>query len=54
MLTVRNAERDKVIALNTGARYVVKPFGIEELLAQIGSAAVRARIPTFNGEDLTN
>jgi len=36
MLTVRNAERDKVLALDAGADdYVVKPFGIEELLARI-------------------
>ena len=36
MLTVRNAERDKVAALDAGADdYVVKPFGIEELLARI-------------------
>jgi len=36
MLTVRNAERDKVLALDAGADdYVVKPFGIDELLARI-------------------
>ncbi len=36
MLTVRNAERDKVLALDAGADdYVVKPFGMDELLARI-------------------
>ncbi len=43
MLTVRNAERDKVAALDAGADdYVVKPFGIEELLARIRAALRRA------------
>ncbi|MGD0839573.1 MAG: response regulator transcription factor [Candidatus Acidiferrales bacterium] len=43
MLTVRNAERDKVRALDAGADdYVVKPFGIEELLARIRAALRRA------------
>ena len=42
MLTVRNAERDKVAALDAGADdYVTKPFGIEELLARIRSALRR-------------
>jgi two-component system KDP operon response regulator KdpE len=36
MLTVRSAERDKVRALDAGADdYVVKPFGIQELLARV-------------------
>src|SRR5438309_11881750 len=43
MLTVRNAERDKVLALDAGADdYVVKPFGIEELLARIRASLRRA------------
>jgi two-component system KDP operon response regulator KdpE len=43
MLTVRNAERDKVAALDAGADdYVTKPFGIEELLARIRSALRRS------------
>jgi two-component system KDP operon response regulator KdpE len=47
MLTVRNAERDKVMALDAGADdYVVKPFGIEELLARI-----RASLRRFSPED---
>jgi two-component system, OmpR family, KDP operon response regulator KdpE len=45
MLTVRNAERDKVRALDAGADdYVVKPFGIQELLARI-RAALRRTLP---------
>src|SRR5689334_21492555 len=39
MLTVRNTERDKVLALEAGADdYVVKPFGMVDLLAQIRAA----------------
>src|SRR5271169_2114854 len=42
MLTVRNAERDKVIALDAGADdYVTKPFGIEELLARVRASLRR-------------
>jgi two-component system KDP operon response regulator KdpE len=42
MLTVRSAERDKVLALDAGADdYVVKPFGIEELLARIRASLRR-------------
>jgi two-component system, OmpR family, KDP operon response regulator KdpE len=45
MLTVRNAERDKVLALDAGADdYVVKPFGMQELLARI-RAALRRHLP---------
>jgi two-component system, OmpR family, KDP operon response regulator KdpE len=58
MLTVRNAERDKVLALDAGADdYVTKPFGIEELLARIRAALRRYgpgdAIPTFVAKDLT-
>ncbi len=43
MLTVRNSERDKVMALDAGADdYVVKPFGVEELMARIRAALRRA------------
>jgi two-component system, OmpR family, KDP operon response regulator KdpE len=43
MLTVRNAEKDKVQALDAGADdYVVKPFGAEELMARIRAALRRA------------
>ena len=58
MLTVRNAERDKVAALDAGADdYVVKPFGIEELLARIRAALRRFApgdaLPPFESKDLT-
>jgi two-component system KDP operon response regulator KdpE len=47
MLTVRNTEQDKVLALDAGADdYVLKPFGLEELLARIRAALRR----TFSGE----
>ena len=57
MLTVRNAERDKVAALDAGADdYVVKPFGIEELLARIRAALRRYApgdsLPAFTSKDL--
>jgi two-component system, OmpR family, KDP operon response regulator KdpE len=45
MLTVRSAERDKVLALDAGADdYVVKPFGMQELLARI-RASLRRKLP---------
>jgi two-component system KDP operon response regulator KdpE len=58
MLTVRNAERDKVQALDAGADdYVVKPFGIEELLARIRAALRRYApgdtVPPFVSKDMT-
>jgi two-component system KDP operon response regulator KdpE len=43
MLTVRGAEKDKVRALDAGADdYIVKPFGIQELLARIRAALRRS------------
>lgn len=43
MLTVRSAEKDKVRALDAGADdYIVKPFGIQELLARIRAALRRS------------
>jgi two-component system, OmpR family, KDP operon response regulator KdpE len=57
ILTVRNAERDKVLALDAGADdYVVKPFGIEELLARIRASLRRYSpndaLPAFVSKDL--
>ncbi len=44
VLSVRDAERDKVHALDRGADdYLVKPFGIAELLARMRAALRRAR-----------
>ena len=43
MLTVRSAEKDKVEALDAGADdYVVKPFGIQELLARVRASLRRS------------
>ena len=57
MLTVRNSERDKVLALDAGADdYVVKPFGMQELLARIRAAlrrrTARGKETSFAGKDL--
>lgn len=57
MLTVHNAERDKVEALDAGADdYVVKPFGAEELMARIRAALRRSSSadtpPVFQTSDL--
>ncbi len=58
MLTVRNSEHDKVSALDAGADdYVVKPFGVEELLARIRAALRRSAsvesVPAINVKDLS-
>ena len=46
MLTVRSSEKDKVRSLDAGADdYVIKPFGMQELLARI-RAALRRTSPT--------
>src|SRR5450755_5085781 len=57
MLTVRNSERDKVQALDAGADdYVVKPFGVQELMARIRAALRRSApgdaTPAFLTDDL--
>ena len=45
IVTVRNEEQDKVLAFDSGADdYVVKPFGVSELLARI-RAALRRSFP---------
>jgi two-component system KDP operon response regulator KdpE len=58
MVTVRNAERDKVVALDAGADdYVTKPFGIEELLARVRASLRRhsavETIPPFHTKDFS-
>lgn len=58
MLTVRNAEHDKVLALDAGADdYVVKPFGMQELLARIRAALRRRqaqeKIASFSTKDFS-
>jgi two-component system KDP operon response regulator KdpE len=46
MLTVRDAEDDKVEALEAGADdYVIKPFAIRELVARIKAVTRRAKQP---------
>lgn len=59
VLSVRNDEPGKVAALDAGADdYMVKPFGVEELLARV-RAALRHRLqqqglgPVFRLHDLT-
>jgi len=57
MLTVRDSEQDKVLALDAGADdYVVKPFRMDELLARIRAALRRTSsaesIPPYNSTDL--
>lgn len=51
VLSVRDAERDKVLALDKGADdYLVKPFGIEELLARIRVALRHSAQAKGSGE----
>jgi DNA-binding response OmpR family regulator len=43
MVTVRDDERDKILALEAGANdYLVKPFGTHTLLARVDAAIRRA------------
>ena len=47
MVTIRNSEQDKIVALDSGADdYVVKPFAMGELLARI-----RATLRRFTSEE---
>ena len=51
VLSVKNAERDKVEALDLGADdYVAKPFGIDEVLARVRVALRRAVQPPSGAE----
>jgi two-component system, OmpR family, KDP operon response regulator KdpE len=50
ILSVRNAEKDKIAALDAGADdYVTKPFSIEELLARIRAALRRSPVSAEGG-----
>jgi DNA-binding response OmpR family regulator len=47
MLTAKGQEVDKVVGLELGADdYIVKPFGVNELLARVRSALRRSRLPS--------
>ncbi len=51
VLSVKDAERDKVEALDLGADdYVAKPFGVDEVLARVRVALRRAVMPPRGGE----
>lgn len=58
MVTVRNSEHDKILALDSGADdYVVKPFTMGELLARIRAALRRSNskeaLPKFESPQLS-
>jgi len=53
VLSVRDSEKDKVAALDRGADdYLIKPFGIEELLARIRVALRHSRQSIGNKQSL--
>ena len=53
MLTVRNAEQDKVAGLDAGADdYVTKPFGMTELLARIRANLRRVPVSAASGSQV--
>ena len=55
VLSVRDAQADKVAALDAGADdYVQKPFGIEELLARITATLRRTRPTTSPSQETAN
>ncbi|MDR1515680.1 MAG: response regulator transcription factor [Synergistaceae bacterium] len=50
MLTAKTAEVDKVVGLELGADdYIVKPFGMAELMARVRAALRRAALSVPNG-----
>lgn len=52
MLTAKDREEDKVVGLDAGADdYLVKPFGMAELLARL--RALQRRFPIINPQKLT-
>jgi two-component system response regulator RegX3 len=54
VVTARSEEVDRVVGLELGADdYIVKPFGLRELVARI-RAVVRRRTPAGAGDDQTN
>jgi two-component system, OmpR family, KDP operon response regulator KdpE len=55
ILSIRNAEKDKVEALDAGADdYVTKPFSMPELLARIRAALRRTPLSSPAGPDILN
>ena len=55
ILSIRNAEKEKVEALDAGADdYVTKPFSMPELLARIRAALRRAPLLSTGTPDLVN
>lgn len=54
ILTAKGEEVDRVVGLELGADdYIVKPFGVSELLARIRAALRRARARPEKGRDLS-
>ncbi len=55
ILSIRNAEREKVDALDAGADdYVTKPFSMQELLARIRAALRRSTLVSPGAPDILN
>ena len=53
MVTARGEESDRVLALDEGADdYLIKPFGLAELLARIRAVQRRSRQPAGNSQVL--